>query len=151
MKLKKLFWYAAPFFAGVFFSCSETAKNPLTEMYVNFEVNLNFPQYKDLKSPGGYAYLTGGYGGVFVYNFNGTTFYAYDRACPDNLKDTPLTFDEKDKCLHHSDTVNNCNSRYSVLLHGAVSYGSAKLSLQEYSAVYSSNSGILRITNNSIY
>jgi len=147
MNLKKLFWLIVPFFCIFFVSCGKS-DNLIPEVYVNFEINLNFPQYKNLSIPGGYAYFSGGNAGIFVYNFNGTKFYAFDRACTENTSDTPLVFNEKTLCLNHSDTTENCNSQYNVLLHGAVSYGSAKYALKEYNTVYSTNSGILKVYNN---
>jgi len=32
--------------------------------------------------PGGWVYASGGIKGLIVYNFNGTEFAAFDRACP---------------------------------------------------------------------
>jgi hypothetical protein len=136
---------AAAFFLCIFFSCAEK-DSPLPERYVNISVNLNEAGFKSLQTPGGYAYLTGGNAGIFVFRFDNSIFYAYDRACPNGVNETPLVFDDKTKTLCHTDTVNNCNSRFSVLLHGAVCYGVSKFALKEYDAVLNGN--LLKITNN---
>lgn len=66
-------------------ACSSSApdnNNNLPYIPVNETINLNSPQYINLQVPGGWAYAPGGLRGLIIYNFNGTDFVAFDRACP---------------------------------------------------------------------
>jgi len=54
----------------------------LPNVPVNITLSLNSPQYQNLLVPGGWVYVSGGIKGLIVYNFNGTEFSAFDRACP---------------------------------------------------------------------
>ncbi|MDX5584236.1 MAG: Rieske 2Fe-2S domain-containing protein [Aureibaculum sp.] len=67
-----------------FISCSNTDDgNPfLPNVPVSETVRLSNPSSLDLQVPSGYISITGGISGIFVYNLNNTTFYAFDRACP---------------------------------------------------------------------
>jgi len=141
-----------PAFIAVFFifflSCDSEKDNPVPEIYVNITVSLSDSRFSALQSPGGKVYITGGYNGILLYNFDGRTFYAFDRACSLNPKHAPLVFDEKTKCLCHQDTITNCNSRFSVLLHGIVVSGQAKHALREYETITDNTGNTVRITNN---
>ena len=140
-----MFLFAAVFACIEFFSCNDSGENPVPETTVNISLNINGAQYSALQSPGGFVYLTGGVAGIFLYRFDSQTFYAYDRYCPCGNGHRPLVYDEKSRCLLHSDTLRDCNSKYSVLLHGAVISGESKFPLKEYQTV--STAGIVRITN----
>ncbi len=66
-------------------SCSSSSPDNnenLPTIPVNETISLNSPQYQNLLVPGGWAYAPGGLKGIIVYNFNGTEFAAFDRACP---------------------------------------------------------------------
>ena len=117
-----------------FFSCGHE-DSPVPDLWVDFQVNINNAEFAPLQNPGGWVYVSGGYNGIFLYNFDNQTYYAYDRACTADITHAPLVYDEKRHELHHADTLENCNSRYSVLLHGAVTYGDAKYPLREYQVV----------------
>ncbi len=118
-----------------FFSCGHE-ESPVPDLWVDFQVNINNAEYSALQNPGGWVYISGGYNGIFLYNFNNQTYYAYDRACTADIGHAPLVYDEKRHELHHADSTANCNSRYSVLLHGAVTHGDAKYPLREYKVIY---------------
>lgn len=49
---------------------------------VNETINLDLPQYIDLRVPGGWAYAPGGFQGLIIYNLDGIQFKAFDRLCP---------------------------------------------------------------------
>ncbi len=122
-----------------------TDDNPVPERQVDFYVNINNAEFSKLQNPGGWAYVGGGYNGIFIYNFDNTTYYAYDRACTCNYNHAPLVYDERHHLLHHADTLANCNSRYNVVLQGAVQSGDAKFPLRRYDVlVYD---GRLRVVN----
>jgi len=48
---------------------------------VNESVNLDLPQFINLRVPGGWVYTNGGFQGLIVHN-NGVEFKAFDRLCP---------------------------------------------------------------------
>ena len=127
-----------------FFYCGHE-ESPVPDFWVDFQVNIHNAEFSALQNPGGWVYVSGGYNGIFLYNFDGNTYYAYDRACTDDIAHAPLVYDEKKHELRHADTTANCNSRYTVLLHGAVTYGSAKYPLKEYNVT--AYGGKLRVTS----
>ncbi|PIR14816.1 MAG: hypothetical protein COV50_00620 [Flavobacteriales bacterium CG11_big_fil_rev_8_21_14_0_20_35_7] len=63
-------------------SGSPDNNNNLPNVPVNETISLNNPQFINLQFPGGWAYANGGIKGLIIYNFNGTEFAAFDRACP---------------------------------------------------------------------
>jgi len=44
--------------------------------------NLTFPEYRPLKSDGGFIEIDGGVRGILVYRVDPTTYIAYERNCP---------------------------------------------------------------------
>jgi nitrite reductase/ring-hydroxylating ferredoxin subunit len=73
------------FLTLLFISCSSSTpdnNDNLPNIPVNITLSLNSPQYQNLLVPGGWVYASGGIKGLIVYNFNGTEFAAFDRACP---------------------------------------------------------------------
>jgi len=85
--LKKKFW-SAFFIAFLFLSCSSSdlERNPyLAEYSFQFPINLNLPEYNDLKLAGGSVLIPQlGHKGVIVYNINGNTFFAWEASCPNH-------------------------------------------------------------------
>ncbi len=141
---KKLFCAFVCFCLLVAVSCG-TDDNPVPSRQVDFFVHFNNAEFSNLQNPGGWVYVNGGYNGIFVYNFDNNTFYAYDRACTCDYSHAPLVYDAKTHELHHEDTLANCSSRYNVVLRGAVQGGPAKFPLRQYDVlVYD---GRLRIVN----
>ena len=129
MKAKLL--YIVLFFGLMFSGCGHSEET-IPDVRVDFYIYLGQAQFASLQNPGGWCYVTGGYNGIFVYNFDCSTYYAYDRACPASPKHTALIYNEQTHCLFHSDTVKNCDSQYNVLLQGAVQSGSSKYPLKRY-------------------
>ena len=132
MRAKKL--YIVVFFMVLFSFCGHS-EHPTPDVRVDFYVYLNDPRFSALQNPGGWVNVTGGYNGVFVYNFDCVTYYAYERACPVSSDHTPLVYDDANHCLCHTDTVKNCSSQFSVLLQGAVTHGVAKYPVKRYLAI----------------
>ncbi|MFD1292213.1 hypothetical protein ACFQ5N_00060 [Lutibacter holmesii] len=98
------------------FSCEKNDTiDLLPEGSVNFTINLDLPQYIELQTPSGWVYTSGandGIQGVFIQNtgIGSPPYKAFERACPNNDCDEPMTFDGslKFKC--------SCDeSEYSVL------------------------------------
>lgn len=103
---------------------------PIPNVYVNINLDINSTIYSDLAIVGGHAYLTGGYRGIVVYRMSNDEFVAYDRACPyDHDKDDDARVDVEDNGLTLIDSV--CMSRY-LLLDGSVVEGPAQRPLKNY-------------------
>ncbi len=63
--------------------CYAQADEPIP--FANFSeitINLTFPEYRALKSDGGFVEIDGGVRGIIVYRIDATTFEAYERNCP---------------------------------------------------------------------
>ena len=131
---KKLFYVFLLICPLVMWACG-TDDNPVPNRQVDFYVHLNNAEYSKLQNPGGWAYVNGGYNGIFIYNFDNNTYYAYDRACTCDYSHAPLVYDERSHTLRHEDTLANCASRYSVVMRGAVQNGPAKFPLDRKSVV----------------
>ena len=71
----------------LFFSCSDNGpvnNNPfLQNVAFSVDINMNLPQYSDLKFVSNAVYIPNqGARGIIVFNTSGTTYNAFDAACP---------------------------------------------------------------------
>lgn len=71
----------------MFFGCSTNSpnnNNPYIPNYaVNVDINMNLPQYSNLKFVSNGVYIPNqGVRGIIVFNTSGTTYNAFDAACP---------------------------------------------------------------------
>ena len=109
---------------------------------VNENVNLDLPQYINLRVPGGWAYAPGGFQGLVIYNVDGNQFKAYDRLCPG----------ENPSACSQMIVSNNlrllcpCDDSDYNILNGAPLTSGATCFAQEY-LVQNLNGSVLRITN----
>ena len=56
----------------------------------NYTINLELPKYASIRNPGSAIYVNEPYvgiSGVFVYNYGGGTFTAWEAACPNHVPD----------------------------------------------------------------
>lgn len=85
-----------------FFGCTTNSvnnKNPYIPNYsVNFNIYLNLPEYSNLKFVSNPVYIPNqGVRGIIVFNNSGTTYNAFDAACPNqdiSSCATPMTIKE---------------------------------------------------------
>lgn len=77
------------FFCLLFLQCSKNniERNPfLPELRFSVPVNLNLPQYDNLRYAGGSVLLPQyGHHGILVFNLNGSTYIAWEASCPNHL------------------------------------------------------------------
>ena len=113
--------------------CNKDKNKQVPDVYVDFYININDPQFFDLQSIGGYEYVTGGVAGIIIYRKSQTEFVALDRCCSYNP-------DERDRV--EVDTVSmqkivcpHCKSEFS-LYDGNVLKGPASAPLKEYSTTF---------------
>ena len=126
----------------LFSACNpdENSNIPLVE--VNFQYNINLPQYIELQTVGGSVEVFGGSRGIILYRSASNEIKAYDRHCtfqPSNtcglVSADPNRFTGTDNC---------CGSSF-LLSTGDVSKPPANLGLKQYSAFF--NDPILTVTN----
>ncbi|MFK7747734.1 MAG: hypothetical protein AB8B65_05055 [Kordia sp.] len=62
---------------------------------VQFQVNLNLPQFDNLRFAGGSTYIGNGGGvrGFFVFNLSGDQFFAWEASCPNHVPSSCSTMD----------------------------------------------------------
>ena len=83
--MKKYYFLLIAF--PMLFGCSTNSNNynnPYLPNYtVNLQINMNLPQYSDLKFVSNAVYIADqGVRGIIVFNTSGTTYNAFDAACP---------------------------------------------------------------------
>ncbi len=62
---------------------------------VQFQINLNLPQFDNLRFAGGSTYISNGGGvrGFFVFNLSGDQFFAWEASCPNHVPNNCSTMD----------------------------------------------------------
>jgi nitrite reductase/ring-hydroxylating ferredoxin subunit len=101
------------FLITFFFSCEKNNTNDiLPNIDVNVVLDLNLPEYIQLKTPSNWVYVQGGLQGIVVQNtgIGNPNFKAFERACPNNDCTSPMTFDGSLKLKCSCD-----NSEYSII------------------------------------
>lgn len=70
----------APFFLS---TCNDnTTYTNIPDVYINYELNLNLPQFSSLIHPGNFVYIENeGYRGVIVYHNYDNNYIALERTC----------------------------------------------------------------------
>lgn len=118
--MKKYFLLLLTF--PLFFGCSTNSthnNNPYLPNYtVNLDINMNLPQYSDLKFVSNGVYVAGqGVRGVFVFN-TGSGYVAFDAACPNQALSgcSTMTFKKiDDQRIDRTNVVCACdNAEYSL-------------------------------------
>ncbi|MFM7022024.1 MAG: hypothetical protein ACKOXB_03535 [Flavobacteriales bacterium] len=123
------------------FSCSKD-NSYIPYVPVNIQINLQNPDYINLKTVGGWVYLNGGSRGLIIYRADINDFKAYDRHCPYKPEDACGKVDADNQTLTASDTC--CGSKFQ-LFDGSVLKSPATRSLQQYQTSFDGN--ILSINN----
>jgi nitrite reductase/ring-hydroxylating ferredoxin subunit len=100
---------------------------------VDFYIYPNDVTYLNLNYPGGSEYLTGGVSGIIVFNIDGWSFSAFDRACPHDWDDPESWL------LVEPDGITikcqKCGSLFNIL-DGSVITGPSKYRLRQYYTKY---------------
>ncbi len=127
----------------IFFSCNSEIDD-IPVVYVDIQIDLNDPNYNNLRAIGNFVYITGGVNGIILYRKSFDEFNAFERTCPHDPDCGKVFADEIN--LIAKDTI-CCGSEFTLMINGAVSKGPSKFPLREYSTIYNKNSNILWITN----
>jgi nitrite reductase/ring-hydroxylating ferredoxin subunit len=112
-----------------FSTCKDDENNNIPLVEVNFSINIDNPEYIDLKTVGGWVEVSGGSRGIILYRANQDEIKAYDRHC---------TFQPSSTCALVSVDINNitasdqcCGSTFSIV-NGSVTNPPASVSLKNY-------------------
>lgn len=125
-------------------SCSNEGNlNPcFTNISVDETINLDLPQYINLRVPGGWSYAPGGHQGLVVFNLNGSQFKAFDRLCPEETPSncSRMTVENSIKLICA------CNNHEYNILNGSPLTSGGTCFAKEY-FIDVVNGAVLRITN----
>lgn len=85
--MKKLFYL---FIIVAFTNCTDGGipNECFPTNVVDETLNLDLPQFINLRVPGGWSNAVGGHRGIVVFNLNGSQFKAFDRRCPEQDQST---------------------------------------------------------------
>lgn len=113
--------------------CDEDENNnvPLVEVY--FDININDPKYINLKTVGGWEYITGGSRGIIIYRNSTNSFKAYDRHCTFQPSSTCALVSVDGTNFTASDVC--CGSSF-LLDNGSVTKPPATLPLKQYNTFF---------------
>ncbi len=114
----------------------------LPKIMVNENINLNLPQYQKLLTPSGWVYTNGGLKGLLIQStgIGSPPYKAFERACPNNDCNSPMTFDGSLKMKCPCDL-----SEYSIIDGSPQTKGSVNFA-REYRVLVLSSTA-LNITN----
>ncbi len=124
-------------------SACDNPQNPIPYKYVDITIDLNKPEFIDLKAIGNVVEITGGINGIIIYRSELEEFKAYERTCTYDPGCERITLNKyKDKMIHEC-----CGSEFSLTMDGIVTKAPAELPLVNYNTTYYQNNNSLRITN----
>lgn len=120
------------------FSCKDEQQQVVPNVYVNFSVNLELPQFIKLNSiTNAVIYPNAGYdhNGVVIYRNSIDEFYAFDATCPQHI-DVSTAIKLDDNGSGGQATCPHCKTVYYFYEYGAASKG---YPLKRYSVIKSGN------------
>lgn len=123
-------------------SCRKNRNDVIPDVYVDFTISLNDPEFFDLNAPtnskivtsatNNLGYRAAGYdgNGIIVYRSAMDEFYAYDRTCPHDFAVNGLS--EKVNIDFISAICPQCSTSYSLEAGGTPFSGPGKYPLKNY-------------------
>ena len=119
-------------------SCSKNDNRHPTipEVVVNFSINPNSTEFIELNSPGGWAYVTGGYRGILIYRLTLNEFLAFERTCPYDPGEPGARVEVE--ASNVTLWCPECNSKY-IMLDGSPFEGPSQYLLKQYQTTYDGN------------
>jgi len=128
----------------LFFECEQN--NPVPNVPVNIELQLNNPVYNELNVPGNSIIIPEeGNKGIIVTRIDMNKFSAYDMTCTYDPNDAWGRVVPDETGVFAVDTV--CGSKFHLLFDGMVETGPASIPLKMYVADFNSYTNTLRIHN----
>lgn len=107
------------------FSCVEEEETIVPDVYVNFNISIDLPQYNALNSVNNAVKVPNeGYdnNGVIVYRFTLDEFLAFDATCPQHITNS-TSIDLDDNGSAGTATCPHCKTQYSFYNFGQASSG----------------------------
>lgn len=135
-------------------SCTKVKNDVIPDVYVNFTLDINDPEFVSLTAIGSDTvdahtnnWGTGAAGfngnGIIIYN-GGDAFYAFDRTCPHDYEDNGLSV--KVKIDFTIATCPKCGTVYSLSASGTPASGVGRYPLKNYRTSFDGR--FLRVWNN---
>ena len=138
MKYKNTkFFFLITILSLIFIKCDKNNNDVVPNVYVNFTIYINEPDYAELNAIGNSVMVTGGSKGIIIYRSSLNEFCAYDRCCTYK----PSEKDEYVQLLEQGSPIvvdSTCGSKFN-LVDGSVINGPAVLPLKKYNADFDGN------------
>jgi hypothetical protein len=128
----------------IFHSCVEEEPKIVPDVYVDFYVNLDLPEFTSLNAINNAVKVANqGYdkNGIIIYRYTQDEFLAFDATCPQHIGNS-TSVDLDDNGAAGTATCSHCNAIYRFMNLG---YPDKGYPLKRYSVTVSGR--ILRITN----
>jgi len=112
MMIRKIkFW----FLFGAISACTPNlSDDPVPFIpFVDIVINLNLPEFINLRSDGGYVLVNGGVRGIILYRQNSSTYIAYERNCSFRPNEACATVNVHTSGLFMVDPCCNSNFNFS--------------------------------------
>ncbi len=135
-KNTKLFFLII-FLSVIFIKCDKNNNDVVPNVYVNFTIYINEPDYSELNAIGNSVMVTGGAKGIIIYRNSLNEFFAYDRCCTYK----PSEKNEYVQLLEQGSPIvvdSTCGSKFN-LVDGSVINGPAVLPLKKYNTTFDGN------------
>jgi nitrite reductase/ring-hydroxylating ferredoxin subunit len=138
---KITFFFILALSAITFSSCNKSENDVVPNVYVDFTLDLNDPEFYNLNSIGSdtvnartnnWGSAAAGYdgNGIIVYNGGSDEFYAYDRTCPHDLAVNNLSV--KVRIDFTIAVCPKCGTTYSLQASGTPISGIGRYPLKNY-------------------
>lgn len=125
MKLTNIILIILTGFTFIFTSCTEEEPTIVPDVYVNFSINLDLPEYNTLRSiQNSIIEPDRGYNnnGVIIYRYSHEEFIAFDASCPQHItKSVAVVLDEVG--TSGTATCPHCKTTYSFFNFGQADNG----------------------------
>ncbi len=139
--LKISFFLIAAIVALSLSSCGKNSNDVIPDVYIDFTIDLNDPQFVNLTALGGsdtidattnnFGSRAAGFNGNGIIIFSGAdAFYAYDRTCPHDYAVNGLSI--KVKVDFTKAVCPKCGTMYELLASGTPSSGPGRYPLRNY-------------------
>lgn len=125
MRITKIAIALVSFLIIPFFSCVEEEETIVPDVYVNFNISLDLPQFNALNSVNNAIKVPNeGYdnNGVIVYRYTLDEFLAFDATCPQHIT-ISTSIDLDDNGSAGTATCPHCGTTYSFFNFGQASSG----------------------------
>lgn len=136
-------WLCAALWLAVCTGCDEAP--PFPQVAVDFTIDLNDPQYRQLQAIGNVVTVLGGSRGVLVKRTGLDSFVAFDQHCPFDADDAQARVSLEAGSIDFAQCA-ACQTRYNLYF-GNPEEGPGRRPLLAYRCTYYPNSELLRIKN----